>query len=270
MNKSFYRIVFVLFTVMFSSMIAHAEEIGGVEFPGGELSFADEVVSFTVGLSASEPYINASNALGRPDYEGIDDGGTYVSLGTGGSLILRFVDNSLTTSGDSQPDLWIFEIGGAVESTYVYISKDALNWIPVGSVAGSVSSVDIDAYIAEGVVLSEKYSYVKLIDDDTQEPSHGAYAGGDIDAVGAITSVAPCDDSDGDGVIDQWDTCPDTPKDSCVNKNGCPCEGLYTQEQVNQMISNILCWGDTNGDGKIGLEEAIHALQVTTCVTCKK
>ena len=29
-------------------------------------------------------------------------------------------------------------------------------------------------------------------------------------------------DSDNDGVIDQWDNCPDTPENSYVNKHGCP------------------------------------------------
>lgn len=35
--------------------------------------------------------------------------------------------------------------------------------------------------------------------------------------------VAPSD-ADGDGVIDRWDECPDTPLDSAVDSNGCPVE----------------------------------------------
>ena len=31
-------------------------------------------------------------------------------------------------------------------------------------------------------------------------------------------------DSDRDGVIDQWDNCPKTPENSCVNNKGCSCE----------------------------------------------
>ncbi len=38
---------------------------------------------------------------------------------------------------------------------------------------------------------------------------------------------------------------------------------MYTQEEMDQKISEILTWGDTNGDGKIGLQEAINALQIT-------
>jgi hypothetical protein len=41
-------------------------------------------------------------------------------------------------------------------------------------------------------------------------------------------------------------------------------DGLYTQHEVDQMIQAILTWGDFNGDGKIGLEEVVNALQITT------
>lgn len=74
-------------------------------------------------------------------------------------------------------------------------------------------------------------------------------------------------DSDGDGVVDQFDTCPNTPADSYVDKNGCPASGLYTEAQMNQMVQAILAWGDINGDKKIDLLEAIHALRITSGIT---
>ncbi|KPA15374.1 conserved hypothetical protein, secreted [Candidatus Magnetomorum sp. HK-1] len=74
-------------------------------------------------------------------------------------------------------------------------------------------------------------------------------------------------DNDNDGVIDQWDNCPKTPINSIVNKLGCTIQGLYTEEQMNQMVSSILSWGDTNGDNKINLIEAIKALRITSGVT---
>ncbi|CAN2039788.1 exported hypothetical protein [Candidatus Magnetomoraceae bacterium gMMP-15] len=40
--------------------------------------------------------------------------------------------------------------------------------------------------------------------------------------------------------------------------------GLYTQSDVDEIIQAILTWGDTDGDGKIGLTEAIRALQITS------
>lgn len=78
---------------------------------------------------------------------------------------------------------------------------------------------------------------------------------------------ASCTDTDGDGVADQWDTCPNTHADSYVDKKGCPASGLYTQEQVNKIIEAVLLWGDIDGDRKISLPEAVHALQVTSGIT---
>jgi len=39
------------------------------------------------------------------------------------------------------------------------------------------------------------------------------------------TNIKPeIKDTDNDGVIDQWDSCPKTPENSCVNNKGCSCE----------------------------------------------
>jgi len=80
-------------------------------------------------------------------------------------------------------------------------------------------------------------------------------------------NASGCNDTDNDGVPDLWDNCPNTNNDSWVNSNGCPAEGLYTEEQLNQIISHIFTWGDLNGDKKIGLSEAIHALKISSGVT---
>jgi len=40
----------------------------------------------------------------------------------------------------------------------------------------------------------------------------------------------------------------------------CICEGLYTQDEVDKLINNILDW-DKNKDGHIGLIEAIHLIK---------
>jgi hypothetical protein len=85
--------------------------------------------------------------------------------------------------------LWIFEVGSWVEGTHVAISTDGINWIEVGKTGGNTEGVDIDAYISSGVVPEERYSYVRLIDDQ----NGGGYPdeGADIDAIGAIESAAP-------------------------------------------------------------------------------
>jgi len=106
-------------------------------------------------------------------------------------------------------------------------------------------------------------------------------------------------DLDKDGVIDKFDECPNTVQGTAVNNNGCKAETLYLQieellekvnqletansnknytiselnskidsmftlEQTQKMVSNILNWGDLNGDERIGLEEAIKALMITS------
>ncbi|MGE0084404.1 MAG: hypothetical protein AB7S75_08280 [Desulfococcaceae bacterium] len=230
--KKIYLFVFIVgFSVLFSTGVK-AELIGGVEFPKGKISFADVVVNYIPGSNVASKYTNTSTAIGIPDYLGVNDGSKFVSLGNGGTLILKFVDNALTTSGNNDIDLWIFEVGPAVESTGVYLSKDGKNWISAGRVEGSTHGIDIDSYIGKGVIAGEQYFFVKLIDvsDDNFERTKGS-AGADIDAVGAISSIIidNCRDSDNDGVPDKWDTCQNTPVGSYVDKNGCPASGRNTQ-----------------------------------------
>lgn len=172
--------------LLFPAGPAFSTMYGGVDFPQGVSSFADEVVQFVAGSNTVAPYNNPATALGAPNL-----GYDWVALGWGGSLILKFTDNALTTSGSSTIDLWVFEIGAAVEPTDVYISENGTNWISVGAVAGSTSGVDIDNFIGvDSVVLGDKYSYVKLVDQNLHWSGY-PFAGADIDAVGAISSTTP-------------------------------------------------------------------------------
>lgn len=172
---------------LFASVSAHAEIFGNVDFPGGASSFADAVVSYepTYG-GASGPEASArdsSQALGAPNVTG------YVTLGDGGRITLRFTDNSLTGSGSSALDLWIFEVGPDVEDTFVDISKDGLNWVSVGKVFGATAGIDIDAF---GFGTSDFFSFVRLTDDTAEgQQGNGGTVGADIDAVGAISSAPP-------------------------------------------------------------------------------
>jgi len=158
---------------------------GGVYFPQGELSFADSVVSYMPGANVGSGYDNEDLAIGKPDYPGGSSKGTAVSLGDGGSIVLQFVDNALTTSGDSEADLHIFEAGD-VERMQVLISIDQLIWVDLGIVDTQPSSIDIDG--VAGVVDGAHYHFVKIVDDQAVQ-SPNPFAGADIDAVGAITTV---------------------------------------------------------------------------------
>ncbi|PWG63461.1 hypothetical protein DEM34_07810 [Spiribacter halobius] len=125
-----------------------------------------------------------------------NDGEAAYSLGQGGFITYRFTDNSLTGSDSDQADLHIFEVGPLVEDTFVWISDDNENFLSVGSVTGSTSSIDIDPFLADaGIDPFTQFSYVRLQDDPNENTSNVTYAGADIDAVGAISSAAPVPDN---------------------------------------------------------------------------
>ncbi|MDZ4375449.1 MAG: PEPxxWA-CTERM sorting domain-containing protein [Phenylobacterium sp.] len=180
-------------TLMLGAGGASAEVFGGVEFPQGAVSFADVVVSYLPGLEGTDPtapYQGAGNALGAPDYAGNNTCAatcTFVSLGVGGELVLRFTDNVLTGSDSDADDLWIFEIGPDVEDTRVDVSTNGLTWLSVGMVTGSTRGIDLDGF---GYDSSSAFSFVRLTDVAAEGGTSGATVGADIDAVGAISTRA--------------------------------------------------------------------------------
>jgi outer membrane protein OmpA-like peptidoglycan-associated protein len=151
---------------------------GFVEFPLGDVSFADEAVSLELGKPrAAEANSQPQASLGIPDYKDTDDD-TYVTLSCGGTLTLRFSDNALVDVAG--PDLYVFEIGPAVEATNLAISADGQNWIEVGAISGGRADMDITSHIEPGAV----FHYVRLT--DLEGGCSGQWPGADIDAVGAI------------------------------------------------------------------------------------
>lgn len=196
-----------------------------VDLPGGDLSFADELVSLSGGLVTDPDGIssvlfpallrfppgttvplplarNGDMALGAPDTtiqavqtcglsfeSGNPDwipGCNSVSLGVGGSLTVRFTDNFLTGDGTSALDLWIFETGPDIEDTFVAISRNGSDWLSVGSVGGSTSGVDIDSF---GFGPGDRFAFVRLTDDPNEGEVDGATVGADIDAIAAISTI---------------------------------------------------------------------------------
>jgi hypothetical protein len=152
-----------------------------VTFPDGDISFADEVISFNPGPDVAAPHDDQNLVLGAPD-------GSHISLGENGSIIVRFSDNSLTTSGDATADLHIFEVGARVEVFNIAISQDLVNWIDLGDLSGQPTSIDIDA--VAGVAQFAQYSYVRLTDVDPNQTG-SPFGEADIDAIGAISSAPP-------------------------------------------------------------------------------
>jgi OOP family OmpA-OmpF porin len=154
---------------------------GSVFFPSGDISFADEVVSFEKGNpSAGDNDSQPEETLGIPDYDR-QTADNYTTLGCGGVLTLRFTDNVLVDI--EGPDLYVFEIGPAIEPTDLAISKDGQEWIEIGKISGGRADIDISPFVEPG----DTFQYVRLTDLKTD--CGGAWPGADIDAVGAIGSA---------------------------------------------------------------------------------
>jgi hypothetical protein len=179
------HLILVVAILLITASNARAIPIGGIEFPDGAISFADLVVSFVPGADVGGAWDDPLDALGVPDYTGTSGA---VSLGEGGALILRFIDNALTTSGDATADLHVFEVGAVTEFFNLSISTDGISWIDLGNVLGQPTSVNIDG--VAGVVPGALYTWVRLLD---VAPGQSAFPFGeaDIDAVGAISSAPP-------------------------------------------------------------------------------
>jgi hypothetical protein len=169
---------------------------GPVEFPLGDISFADAVVAYEPVITPDnlplESIRDPQQALGPPNYVADSNfAGQAVTLGSGGRLTLQFLDNTIIGDGTAAPDLWIAEVGIEVEDTIVEVSGDGSTWAPVGEVSGTTCGVDLDAF---GFGPEDRFTFVRLTDDpntgDPPDSSGNDSPGADIDAVGAI-STAP-------------------------------------------------------------------------------
>ncbi|MDN3493451.1 OmpA family protein [Winogradskyella bathintestinalis] len=147
-----------------------------VYLPLGPLSFADEVVNVNHPKLLTQ---NVKNVLGEPDVIiTYDDATGDYSLGLGGTLTIRFIDNALVDVNG--PDLYLFEVG-EIEPTDLEISKDGKSWVKIGKIDGGVAEVDIAPFVKP----NELFYYVRFKDLEGKSGIPGA----DIDAVAAIGSA---------------------------------------------------------------------------------
>src|SRR5690606_41923118 len=111
--------------------------------PMDSLGYATEVVSFTPGTyfdggHCIDPAIpnnqggTASGALGPPDYGEGATPDTATAIGNNGILVVR-MSVPFSGSGDADPDIYIWEIGGG-EGYTVEVSPDNASWTYVGEV----------------------------------------------------------------------------------------------------------------------------------------
>lgn len=157
---------------------------GKVILPLGDISFADKVVSFTIGNPAPiAQNANPDSVIGPPDFNEEYAYG-FLSLGGGGELVVEFTDNALVNIDG--PDMYVFELGKYVEETFLFVSTNAKNWISVGKISGGKSVVDIGDSTLPGAI----FRYVKLVDARTNLTAKDKnWPGADIDAIAAIGSA---------------------------------------------------------------------------------
>jgi outer membrane protein OmpA-like peptidoglycan-associated protein len=156
-----------------------------IVFPLGDASFADEIVSYAVGSPAprDKRVTNPETVVGPPDYDRKTAVAmpANVALGCAGSLTVRFTDNVLHDVAG--PDLYVFEVGPAIEPMTLAISADGDTWVQVGDIRGGTAAIDI----AKAVRPGDRFRYVRVT--DLKRGCGGSYAGADIDAIGAIGSA---------------------------------------------------------------------------------
>jgi hypothetical protein len=165
-------------------------------FTQGTVAFADRVPAngyspnFAGGPIPTTGFDQPTDAIGSPSFTGtagIEPGAGQgaVSLGNGGRLIVEFVDNVLTGSGNSRPDLVVFEVGVS-ERVAVEVSSDATSYTFVGYIDGINSTIDLDAF---GFTTQSRLKFVRLTDIVNEGDATTASIGADIDAVGALSSI---------------------------------------------------------------------------------
>lgn len=178
--------------VMFAATCATAAPINiqGIDFPQGEASFADAVVSSDFGtIQSPTDNLDAANVIGLPD-------NIARSLGTGGNIVVQFIDNRLTSSGTSEADLFVFEVGPVRENTDIEVSENGVDFLFVTRITGATSLIDIDQAVdrdaTDAFDANTQFAFVRITDSGNND-SGNVFVGADIDAVGAISSVAAPD-----------------------------------------------------------------------------
>ena len=213
------------------------------------LSFADTVLSY-LNNCPSNTRTDSLMALGMPDFvDGPDFG--IVSLGNGGHVNLGFTNNTLINSGTPDPDVFVFEVGVLVESSYIElrplntsttnaliaagkVDVDLDGYYEFGLISGSTSSVDIDASVPGAAAGSLLFDAIQIV--DYLDGCSGNTPGADIDAVCALSSL-PCSIG---GACDDGDAC--TTGD--VYDVACDCAGTFADADGDGTCdANDLCPG---------------------------
>ncbi|NJX15813.1 T9SS type A sorting domain-containing protein [Tamlana crocina] len=166
------------------------------------ISFADIVIDYSSGCNSSDSSLE--KALGVSDWENASDA---VFLGEGGYIKLGFTNNLLSNSGNNENDLYIFEVGPAVEASNLAFrpannytenilidasipDSDSDGFYEFGSISGSTRGYDIDEILTGHESNTLKFDAIQITDIANLSCSRsGNWPGADIDAVCALSSI---------------------------------------------------------------------------------
>jgi hypothetical protein len=220
---------------------------------GDETSFGDSLLYYIPGCPSNpdpNPQVSVQNNT------------SSTHLGNGGQIAIAFTDNLVANSGDSAPDLYIFEVGPAVEGTFVYLhpfndftlqacinasSSNQNGFYYVGTVIGSTSSIDLDNVSGFDIYDSFEllFDQVLLIDDGS--PCSGSTPGADIAGVCALYNVTEIGCTD--PLACNYFISAQVDDSSCNYAFGCDvCQGNQNQDGTGIVINNPEV-GDTCDDG---------------------
>lgn len=234
------------------------------------LSFADTVIASEITCPTNE-HTNPQQAIGMsnstvglgnfPAVGDVND----VSLGENGSITLGFTNNLLVNSGDSNPDIWVFETGPFVERCRIELRPydqstidiliaegipdiDADGFFDFGNLANRNPSKDIDAIVSGYFFFDLKFDAIQITDVVDTE-CVGSVPGPDIDAVCALTSV-PFDCAgvpNGMAIVDSCGICLEQ-SDPNFNQSCSDCSGIPNGTAIIDNCSVCLEPNDPNFD----------------------
>ena len=150
-------------------------------------AFADQVILAEQGPGVSHAnFTNPDAILGIPDYSGGGQGTGAFSLGAQGRIAVR-MGSPFAGDGTAGLDLVLYEVGPAVEPSFVEVSTDSTMWFAVGTAPGGTFGFDLDAVgFGPGTVLE----FVRVTDIAGGGLAQGLVAGADIDAI-QVTNPVP-------------------------------------------------------------------------------
>ncbi|WP_196140311.1 putative metal-binding motif-containing protein [Aliikangiella sp. G2MR2-5] len=170
--------IFFIFLVASSQLNAKEQVLDGVKYPQGKKSFADRVTHFYPGNpQADKKFRNKKEVLGKPDFQSKNNK-NMVSLGCRGSITVEFTNNVL--ADDVGADLYVVEVGPAIEDVTIEISENGRNWVNLGRLKQTGKKIDLKGKAKPRTA----YRFVKLTDLGNRCDSETM--GADIDAIATL------------------------------------------------------------------------------------